>query len=419
MKTIAAFMAFVFALIVLLACPSETRAQEDTATPSLRQALGIRPDQYFTNVHLAATPKGTAITAKVHDPSKLLSLGLSGVKKGDRVQLLNLGKGVWQVKHPSTRNEVTYYGKPVIGVTDFTPPDYELAEVWGLDLAAGIGALSGHTTYQIGGRIFTPLGSGQVHFPISELEFPLNVYMVSLGTNIEFKNKWEVSASVKKNVTDDAGKMKDSDWGAYWLEVGYPAEQNTLDIYSESDAELDALMFDVNLRYKLYKGISIGLGYTHQNFDYEISNLHQWYPSYNYYFGMESPHDRIDGKVLTYEVTYNIPYVEIAFMGKATDNLYVEVSLGYSPIVDAEDEDHHLLRSKVNKSDCDGDAILFSLEGRYDLPKNWFLALGVDYTRIDTDGRSKAFFSGIYDHTIDIVIESEQVFYGLNIGYAF
>lgn len=419
MKTIAPFMAFVFALIVLLACPSETRAQEDTATPSLCQALGIRPDQYFTNVHLTATPKGTAITAKVHDPSKFRSLGLSGVKKGDRVQLLNLGKGVWQVKHPSTRNEVTYYGKPVIGVTDFTPPEYELAEVWGLDLAAGIGALSGHTTYQIGGRISTPLGSGRVHFPISELEFPLNVYMVSLGTNIEFKNKWEVSASVKKNVTDDSGKMKDSDWGAWWLE-GYPwAEQNTLDIYSESDAELDVLMFDVNLRYKLYKGISIGLGYTHQNFDYEISNLHQWYPSYNYYFGMASPHDRIDGKVLTYEVTYNIPYIEIAFMGKATDNLYVEVSLGYSPIVDAEDEDHHLLRSKVNKSDCDGDAILLSLEGRYDLPKNWFLALGVDYTRIDTDGRSKAFFSGIYDHTIDIVIESEQVFYGLNIGYAF
>ncbi len=419
MKTIAPFMAFVFALIVLLACPSETRAQEDTATPSLRQALGIRPDQYFTNVHLVATPKGTAITAKVHDPSKLLSLGLSGVKKGDRVQLLNLGKGVWQVKHPSTRNEVTYYGKPVIGVTDFTPPEYELAEVWGLDLAAGIGALSGHTTYQIGGRISTPLGSGRVHFPISELEFPLNVYMVSLGTNIEFKNKWEVSASVKKNVTDDSGKMKDSDWGAWWLE-GYPwAEQNTLDIYSESDAELDVLMFDVNLRYKLYKGISIGLGYTHQNFDYEISNLHQWYPSYNYYFGMASPHDRIDGKVLTYEVTYNIPYIEIAFMGKATDNLYVEVSLGYSPIVDAEDEDHHLLQSNVYKSDCDGDAILLSLEGRYDLPKNWFLTLGVDYTRIDTDGRSKAFFSGIYDHTIDIVIESEQVFYGLNIGYAF
>lgn len=419
MKTIVLFVVLIFASIVLLTYPSQARAQRDTATPSLRQALGIRPDPYFTNVHLAATPKGTFVTAQVHDPSKLLSLGLSGVKKGDRVRLLNLGKGVWQVKHPSTRNEVTYYGKPVIGVTDLTPPDYGLSEVGGVDLAVGIGALRGHTTYQIGGRISTPLGSGEVHFPISELEFPLDVYMASAEGSIGFGNKWEVSASVKKNVTDDPGKMKDSDWGVYWLEVGYPAEQNTLDIYSESDAELDALMFDVNLRYKLYKGISIGLGYTHQNFDYEISNLHQWYPSYNYYFGMESPHDRIDGKVLTYEVTYNIPYIEIAFKGKATDNLYVEVSLGYSPIVDAEDEDHHLLRSKVNKSDCDGDAILLSLEGRYDLPKNWFLALGVDYTRIDTDGRSKAFFSGIYDHTIDIVIESEQVFYGLNIGYAF
>jgi len=244
--------------------------------------------------------------------------------------------------------------------------------------------------------------------------------MVSLGTNIEFKNKWEVSASVKKNVTDDSGKMKDSDWGAWWLE-GYPwAQQNTLDIYSESDAELDVLMFDVNLRYKLYKGISIGLGYTHQNFDYEISNLHQWYPSYNYYFGMESPHDRIDGKVLTYEVTYNIPYIEIAFMGKATDNLYVEVSLGYSPIVDAEDEDHHLLRSKVYKTNYDhGNAILLSLQGRYEIATHWFFALQFDYTKIEAEGKSDGYTNGVWSETIDQETESEQIFYALNIGYAF
>lgn len=418
-KKTALSIPFVFALVVLFTYPSEARAQKDTATPSLRQILGIRPDHYYANVHLAATPKGTAITAKVHDPSKLLSLGLSGVKKGDRVQLLNFGNGVWQVKHLSTRNEVTYYGLSVIGVTDFTPPDYGLVEVGGVDLAVGIGALSGHTTYQIGGTVSTPLGSGEVHFPISELEFPLDVYMVSLEGSIGFTERWKVSAGVKKNITDDAGKMKDSDWGVYWLEVGHPAEQDTLDIYSESDADLDALILDINLRYRLYKGIFIGLGYIHQKFDYEISNLDQWYPSSNYYFGMEFPHDRVSGQVLAYEVTYDIPYIEIVFMGKATDTFIVEMSLGYSPIVDVEDEDHHLLRSKVNKGDCDGDAILLSLEGRYDLSKNWFLTLGVDYTKIDADGTSKAYFSGVYDHTIDLEIESEQISYALNIGYAF
>lgn len=286
-----------------------------------------------------------------------------------------------------------------------------------------IGKLSGHTTYQIGGTVDTPSGSDEYHFPISELEFPLNVYMLSGRGSIEFVGKWKVSAGVKKNFTDDAGKMKDSDWGYYSLKGDSWAEQDTLDIYSESDADLDALIMDVNLQYKFYEksnwSFIAGLGYIYQNFYYEIRNLHQWYPSYYYYFGVDSPHDYVGGRVLTYEVTYRIPYMEIGTQFVTKDMLSVEASLGYSPIVDAGDEDHHLLRSKVNKGGCDGDAILLSLEGRYDFPNNWFLTLVVDYTKIDTDGRSRAYFNGIYDHTIDQKIKSEQTFCALAVGYAF
>ncbi len=421
MKTVALFVVILFALVVLFTYPSEARAQKDTAALSLRQILGIRPDTYYANVHLAATPKGSFITATVDDPSKLSSLGLKGVKKGDRVELMNLGNGKWKAKHLLTRNEVTYYGSPELAMMDFTPPDYGLVEVVvGGDLAIGIGALSGHTTYQIGGTVSTPLGSSEVHFPISELEFPLDVFMVSLEGSIGFAERWKVSAGVKKNITDDAGKMKDSDWGVpfedppgsdSWWWYG----PDSLDIYSESDADLDALILDINLRYMVHRGFFVGLGYIHQNFDYECSLIKQWSPS-----GLSGYDYTGTGDVgLTYEVTYNIPYIEIVFMGKATDTFTVEMSLGYSPIVDVEDEDHHLLRSKVNKGDCDGDAILLSLEGRYDLPKNWFLTLGVDYTKIDADGTSKAYFSGVYDHTIDLEIESEQISYALNIGYAF
>lgn len=78
-----------------------------------------------------------------------------------------------------------------------------------------------------------------------------------------------------------------------------------------------------------------------------------------------------------------------------------------------------MLRSKVNKGDCDGTAILFSLEGRYDFFKYWFLTLGFDYAEIETDGESEAFFSGVYDHTIDLEIESKQLFAGIAVGYAF
>ena len=290
-------------------------------------------------------------------------------------------------------------------------------------ITVGIGKLDGDTTYQIGGTVVTPLGSGQVHFPISELEFPLDVWMVSLEGSKEFAEKWKVSVGVKKNITSDAGKMKDSDWGYYFLRGDAWAEKDTLDIYSESDAELDALIMDINLRYRFYEKPSwaffAGLGYIRQNFDYEISNLDQWYPSSTYYFGADLPHDYASGKVLTYEITYSIPYIEIGLQGTFKKNFSVETSLGYSPIVEAEDEDVHILRDRVSKADCEGDAILFSLRARYDFSKNWLVMAEFDYTKIEVDGTSKTYDGGAYSHTIDQEITSEQIFAGLSVGYAF
>ena len=414
-------IAFIFVLGIVFANMPEALAQEATG---LRQILGIRPDTYYSDVHLAATPKGSFITATVDDPSKLSSLGLKGVKKGDRVELLNLGDGKWKVKHLLTRNEVTYYGSPELAEMDFTPPDYGLKEVEGIDLKVGLGKLFGDTTYQIGGTVTyadPTIKPDELHFPISELEFPLDVYMASIEGSIGFADRWKVSASVKKNITDDAGRMKDSDWGVtfedppgsdtWWWWYG----PKSLDIYSVSYAELDALILDINLRYMFFKRFFVGLGYIHQNFDYECSLIRQWSPS-----GLSGyDYTGTGGVDLKYEVTYSIPYFEVVFMGKATDNFTVELSLGYSPIVNVEDEDQHLLRSKVNEGDCDGTALLCSLEGRYDFTKNWFITLALDYRNIKTDGRSEASFFGVYDHTIDSKIESKQVYTALMAGYAF
>ena len=293
----------------------------------------------------------------------------------------------------------------------------------GIDIAVGIGKLSGDTTYRIGGTVTTPSGSYQVHFPISELQFPLDVFMVSVEGTIEFAEIWNVSVGVKKNITIYAGKMKDSDWGAYFLE-GYPwAERDTLDVYSESDADLDALMVDIALRCTLYQdsdsALFVGLGYMRQYFDYEVGNLDQWYPSYYYYFGVDAGHYYVSGKVLAYEVTYSIPYMEIGTQLRSNGKLSVEATVGYSPIVDAEDRDNHILRSRVSEGDFDGEALLLSLEGRYDFQENWFLTLQASYTEIDTDGKSKTYVNGEYTHTIDQETESKQIFAVLSIGRTF
>ena len=279
-------------------------------------------------------------------------------------------------------------------------------------ITVGIGVLSGDTTHQIGGRYVTPPGSGTYHFPISKLEFPLDIWMISVEESKEFKKNWKVSVGAKKNYTRDAGKMEDSDW----LTVANPSQ---LDLYSQSDAYLDALILGIHVSYRFFErphgSLTAGVGYRYQNFDYECKLNRQWSPS-----GLSGYDYTGTGSVdLTYEVTYNIPYIEIRTQYIFTNKWSLDASLGYSPIVHVEDLDVHVLRAKVSEGDCDGDAILFSLKGRYNVSRSWFFALQLDYTYINTDGRQKQYTDGAWSATIDQEITSEQLFGVLYAGYAF
>jgi len=280
-------------------------------------------------------------------------------------------------------------------------------------ITVGIGGLSGDTTYQIGGRYVTPSGSGTYHFPISKLEFPLDVWMISVEESKEFaKKNLKVSVGAKKNYTRDAGKMEDSDW----LTVANPSQ---LDVYSQSDAYLDALILGINISYRFFERLHwsfiAGVGYSYQNFDYECKLNRQWSPS-----GLSGyDYTGTGSEDLTYELTYSIPYIEIGTQYIFNNTWSLDASLGYSPIVHAEDLDVHVLRAKVSEGDCDGDAILFSLKGRYTVSRSWFFALQLDYTYINTDGRQKQYTDGAWSATIDQEITSEQLFGALSAGYAF
>jgi outer membrane protease len=279
-------------------------------------------------------------------------------------------------------------------------------------ITVGIGRLSGDTTYQIGGMYDTPSGSGTYHFPISKLEFPLDVWMISAKESKELGKNLTVSVSAKKNFIRDAGRMEDSDW----LTITNPTQ---LDVYSQSDAYLDILHLGIHVSYRFFEtphwSIIAGVGYWYQNLDYECKLIKQWSPS-----GLSGYDYTGTGSVdLTYEVTYHIPYIEIGTQHTFNNKWSLDTSLGYSPIVHAEDLDVHVLRAKVSEGDCDGNVILFSLKGQYTVLPNWFLALQLDYTYITTDGRQKQYTDGAWSATIDQKITSEQLFGVLSVGYAF
>jgi outer membrane protease len=174
--------------------------------------------------------------------------------------------------------------------------------------------------------------------------------------------------------------------------------------------------------------LSAGVGWLYQNFYSEASNLNQYSPSAQEMYGLPfDPYaattDAEDGVVITYDVTYNIPYLEVAAAIQAGEKLSIEASLGYSPIVSVEDEDDHVLRSKLNVGDCDGTALMAGIDGRFNFTGQLFALFGVSYLAVDAEGtQSQRFYAGPMAGAgtdIDLDISSEQVYVYVTGGYAF
>ncbi|MEA3223343.1 MAG: omptin family outer membrane protease [Thermodesulfobacteriota bacterium] len=280
-----------------------------------------------------------------------------------------------------------------------------------VDFSADLAILHGDTTYQIGGAITLADGSfDSIHFPLSELEFPLDAYMATLGMDMNVERRFYLSAEYRMNINKDAGKMKDSDWMDPYI----------LDIYSESDSELTARIMRVVMGYGFYNledlSFVLDLGYIHQRFEYDVKDLCQQYPSGRYTGVSYAP-----GKVLTYETTYKIPYLALGVKGTG-ERTSSAISIGGTPLVSVEDEDHHLIRDppKISKGDCTGHAYIASLNVTHAFSSRWSLDMGLDSLVIKTKGEQTQYqVPGGLLATIDQEITSEQIFFYFGIKYRF
>ena len=306
------------------------------------------------------------------------------------------------------------------------------------DLEIGAGLLHGDTTYQIGGKSVYSNGTTEsIHFPLSKLEFPINTYMLSIDSTVVFSEQLTGNIGIKKTIVDDSGILKDSDWGVWHIGSDLPhttgicdptlCTADSLDIFSESDATLDAFIFDINVQYNILsskrkKGdldIFTGLGYRYENFNYKVSNLDQWYPSFEGYFGFDFGHEYESGRVLNYDVSYHIPYIDAGAALRLFDTISFDASIGYSPLVFVYDRDNHILRDKISRGDLDGHAIFYSLDLKGHLTGKWFFTANLSYTDIKTEGKQKQYFSDSFFASIDEEVTSHQTSAFFNIGYSF
>ena len=290
------------------------------------------------------------------------------------------------------------------------------------EIMIGVESLSGDNTYQIGYPVHWFDGVVENgYFPFSQLEFPLDIYMVTARGNAEFQDTWMLSAAVKKDISSPDDQMIDQDW----ITASNPSQ---LDVYSNSNiSEFEGYEFDVNAKYKFLRrenwSLNGGLGYIYQNWQYTTNVIQQHSPSGQtgfYFLGDGTPS-------LNYKLEYHIPYVQMGGKINLAKQFSLESNISYSPLVNAKDVDQHLLREKVNKGDLDGYSWMFNIKGKYDFSEHWFMTASYDFKKMKTDGTMSAEFSNTYlyiygvipNHTVYEEIDSTQHALALNMGYSF
>ena len=258
----------------------------------------------------------------------------------------------------------------------------------------GTGILSGDVTYGIGGNFISPQpGSAYTYpFPISKLQWPINVNVVTVGAAIPVSNNLELSSDFSKNITTYSGKMKDSDY-----DTGGSGDLTT---YSESDADVQAITADTVLRYWLFQSkadditmqFGIGGGLYYEQFDWAASNVSQ--------SDLTSPGSALivqSGLIGTYHLDSSLPYIEVAGKIEQTDSMSIMLRFGYSPFASVNDFDNHLLRQISANANLHGDAYKISLQGKYDIASGWFIMAKGDLMSFDIRGNESDYVYGSAD----------------------
>ena len=253
-------------------------------------------------------------------------------------------------------------------------------------LGIAFGYMRGMTLYHI--SFYDAAGSGGE----SELEFPLNTFLFGIegsyhGGKTDDGNSLRIDYRLITNLGGGTGAMKDSDWltsDQDILLVG--AAHPGLDIYSESDAELMAWIVDLRMSYDAWadEQWSMGplAGILYEKFSYDVRNVNQ------VGYGPYAPNwtGSVTGKVLSYDVSYVVPFVGLRASLWTSEQFEAQIDLGYSPAVSAEDKDDHILRHKLSKGITNGSARIVSLYGQWDLPVGDRIHVRGQYLKIHTTG---------------------------------
>lgn len=280
------------------------------------------------------------------------------------------------------------------------------------DFSFGFEEMTGDLTSSVGGEINYADGKSETtFFPISELEWPMDILLARFDGSLTLNHLWRINGTVKTALDDPEENMIDRDW----FSPGGPA-----DIYSESDiSSFDAFILDVDLEWTYFLqgpwSFSAGIGYLRQEFDYEGDLIIQYSPvgisGYNY-IGNGST-------AITYDNTFSMFYLLLGANMQLTPQLDFSGKFSVAPFAASEDELHHLYSDKVSTGDMEGVACMFEMSGNFWIAPWWFVKAGVQLAYISVDGDQHQVLAGEPLGLIDQEVESNQSSAYISMGYSF
>lgn len=256
------------------------------------------------------------------------------------------------------------------------------------------GMMLGNVTYDVGGIVDGVTWA-------SELEFPLDMVVGGLDASLRwgaanYYAQGVLGVRVLGNLTDPVSDMEDRDW----------VPRTYLYSYTESEAELEALMINAYLKVPFYTGRGMFMArntslyfvgeYSHQEFNYDIYGLTGWYDEHGP-GGLVQQYEPKSTHALTYDVTFD----SLAIGGEIVDHFGEAFQFTGAMLAGLgwyDDRDDHLLRAKLSESD--GVGVVFTLRGssRYIFDAyssglvKWFVEGMADLTAFAASGTQEQHF---------------------------
>ncbi len=288
------------------------------------------------------------------------------------------------------------------------------------EFSAGPGVSSGDVTYEIGRSVVQDGVVERAPFPISRLEWPIDVLTAEFDAGLRIARRFELRARFAMSLTEDAGTMIDSDWN-------YPEGNQLLTIYSESDAVLDAWTLDLSARWWAWRQtrpgdqelrLGLGAGWLRQDFAWEARDGTQSYPSEP---GVAA--DTWEGTAITYDIAADLPYLELCGSIRQP-KVVLDGRVAWIPSASVKDRDDHQFRDILANTDADGMGLIAEAAIRYDLTERVFLRFRAQYVIFVVDGPSENRVYGAEGGEepvgttwrIDEEIRSAQAWFSFGIG---